>query len=97
MSSRDKPNPSKGRVSMPDYSLLHEEVYAKTAGDPTLRSLFKIWHQGSLMEKIYNRRSYFYRAPNWLLIFNVGPTTKARLFINKTLRTIIRIANEKKR
>jgi len=76
----------RGRELIPDYSLVPKETYKAT--DLEMMTLFKIWRQGNLMQDLYGRRSYFYRAPNWLLIWQTGPTSEIRKYFDKTLRAL---------
>lgn len=78
----------------PNYSLIEPEVY-REAEDFTTMTLFKLWRQGQIMQNIYRRRTLFYRPPNWLLIFALGPTAIVRLYMHKTLKTILRIHEDK--
>lgn len=75
----------KGRELIPDYSLLPTNLN-KT--DSELLTLYKIWRQGNLMQEIYGRRSYFYRPPNWLLVWKTGPTCEIRRYLDKTIKAL---------
>lgn len=79
---------------IPDYCLIEPEIY-KEAANPLYMNLFKLWRQGRIMQDVYRRRSYFYRPPNWLLIFSLGPTSQVRAYMNKTLKTMLRIHEDR--
>lgn len=78
----------KGKEAISDYSLIPKSMYQHL--DSGMVNLYKIWRQGNLMQDIFGRRSYFYRAPNWLLIWNTGPTSEIKKYWDKTTRSLRR-------
>lgn len=94
MSSSGKKNKAAFEEVVPNYSLIDTDVYYQ-AEDSLDLTMYKIWRHGQIMHKVYQRRTLFYRPPNWLLIFSLGPTAIVRQFMKKTAKTMLRIHEDK--